>query len=478
MNILLVYPESPTTFWSFKHALKFINKKANLPPLGLLTVASMLPKDWNLKLVDMNIRKLKSKDIFWADFVFISAMNIQKESARNVINRCKDLGTKTVAGGPLFTVDFESFNDVDHLLFYEAEVCLPKFIDDLKTGSAKHKYDHKYDKKEYPQLTKTPIPAWELINMKEYEIMSLQYSRGCPFHCEFCNVVSLFGHTQRSKTAVQIIDELDAIYNSGWRGSVFFVDDNFIGNKRKLKTEILPQIISWMRERNYPFDFNTETSINIADDDELMELLAEAGFDCVFIGIETIDEDCLAECNKTQNKERDLILNIMRIQNHGIQVQGGFILGFDNDKPSVFTNIFGFIQNSGIVTAMVGVLTALKGTKLFDRLKKEERLLGDFATSNTDINFVTKMPLSDLLDGYKSVIGSIYAPKNYYKRVRLFLENYRPKNYRRNKIGISHISAFFKACILLGLFSDGRREFWKLLGWSLLKKGQAFAMSV
>jgi len=474
MNILLVYPENPTTFWSFKHALKFINKKANLPPLGLLTVAAMLPKDWNLKLIDMNIKKLKNRDILWADFVFISAMNIQKESARKVINRCKALGIKTVGGGPLFTADFESYDDVDHLLLHEAESYISEFIDDMKEGTPKHKYD----REEYPQLTETPVPAWELVDINKYEVMSVQYSRGCPFHCEFCNVVSLFGHTQRTKTPDQIIDELDRIYNLGWRGSVFFVDDNFIGNKQKIKTEILPQLISWMREKDYPFDFNTEASINIADDEELMGLLAEAGFDCVFIGIETIDEDCLAECNKTQNKERDLIRNITRIQNHGLQVQGGFILGFDNDKPSIFTNMFSFIQSSGIVTAMVGVLTALKGTKLFERLKKEGRLLGDFATTNTDINFVTKMPLGDLMDGYKSVIDSIYSPKNYYKRVRLFLENFRPKNYRRSKIGFSHISAFFKACILLGIISNGRREFWKLLRWASLKKGQAFAMAV
>jgi len=474
MNILLVYPENPVTFWSFKHALKFINKKANLPPLGILTVAAMLPKDWNLKLVDMNTCRLKDKDILQADFVFISAMNIQKESARKVIDRCKELGAKTVGGGPLFTSDFEDFKDVDHLLLHEGEVCLPRFLDDLEKGAPKRKYGWEG----FPQLTETPIPAWNLINPKKYAMMSVQYSRGCPFHCEFCNVVSLFGHTPRVKTAEQTIAELEAIYALGWRGDVFFVDDNFIGNKQKLKTEILPKIIRWMQERNYPFGFFTEASINISDDEELMELMAAAGFDTVFVGLETVDEDCLAECKKAQNSNRDLIRNVKHIQSHGLQVQGGFILGFDNDKASAFSNMISFIQNSGIVTAMVGVLTALKGTKLFDRLKKEGRLLDDFSASNTDINFVPKMPLRDLMDGYKNVVSSIYSPANYYKRVKLFLKNYRPKKHARTRIDISYIGAFFKACFKLGIFSEGYREFWKLLGWSLLKKPRVFVMAV
>ena len=474
MNILLVYPENPVTFWSFKHALKFINKKANLPPLGILTVAAMLPKEWNLKLVDMNTRQLRNKDISWADFVFISAMNIQKESARKVIDRCKGLGRKIVAGGPLFTCDSESFGDVDHLLLHEGEVCIPKFLDDLRNGAPKRKYGWE----DYPQITETPIPMWNLIDMKKYEMLSIQYSRGCPFNCEFCNVVSLFGHQPRTKTVEQTIGELESIYNLGWRGSIFFVDDNFIGNKQKLKNEILPQIINWTRERNYPFDFFTEASINIADDEELMELMADAGFDSVFLGIETVDEDCLAECNKVQNTKRDLIENIKRIQSHGLQVQGGFILGFDNDKASIFSNMIAFIQNSGIVTAMVGLLTALKGTKLFERLKKEDRLLDGFSAGNTNVNFVTKMPLHDLLDGYRNVVSSLYSPKNYYKRVKLFLENFRPKNLRRSKIGITYICAFFRACILLGVFSKGRWAYWKLLRWSLLKDWQTFVMAV
>jgi len=475
MNILLVYPESPVTFWSFKHALNFIGKKANVPPLGILTVAAMLPDEWNLKLVDMNVRRLKDRDISWADYVFISAMNIQKQSTREVVDRCKNLGVKTVGGGPLFVGDFEEFDDVDHLLLHEGEVCIPKFLEDLKAGTPKHKYDWE----RFPSLTETPIPRWDLAEPKKYAMLSLQYSRGCPFNCEFCNVVSLFGHSPRTKTCDQIIAELDSIYKLGWRGGIFFVDDNFIGNKSKLKNEVLPKIIEWVRERDYPFTFFTEVSINIADDDELLKLMSDAGFNNIFVGIETVDEDSLAECNKMQNKNRDLIGNVKRIQSYGMQVSGGFILGFDNDKPSTFSGMVSFIQSSGIVTAMVGVLTALKGTKLFDRMDKEGRLLGGASSeSNMDINFAPKMPLKDLMDGYKRVVQSIYSPKNYYKRVKLFLKNYQPNKLGTEKISASYIFAFFKACFRLGIASRGRWQYWKLLGWSLLRKPQAFVMAV
>jgi len=475
MNVLLVYPESPVTFWSFKHALNFIGKKANLPPLGVLTVAAMLPESWNLKLIDMNVKSLKNKDIAWADYVFISAMNIQKKSTREVVDRCKKLGVKTVAGGPLFVGDFDEFDDVDHLLLHEGEVCIPQFLADLEAGTPKHIYDWE----RYPSLTETPIPRWDLANPKKYAMLSLQYSRGCPFNCEFCNVVTLFGHSPRTKTCNQIIDELETIYNLGWRGGIFFVDDNFIGNKNKLKTEVLPAIVEWMQERNHPFTFFTEVSINIADDEELLKLMGDAGFDNIFVGIETVDEDSLAECNKMQNKNRDLIGNIAQIQNHGMQVSGGFILGFDNDKPSSFTGMVNFIQSSGIVTAMVGVLTALKGTKLFDRMEQEGRLLGGTSESNMDINFKTKMPINDLMDGYKKVVHSIYSPKNYYSRVKLFLKNYNPVERRGSqKVSASYISAFFKACFKLGVISKGRLEYWKLIGWSLFKKPKAFVMAV
>ena len=474
MNILLVYPEHPTTFWSFKHALKFVGKKSNMPPLGILTIASMLPEGWNRKIVDMNAGHLKDKDIQWADYIFISAMNIQRNSTRSVIDRCKKLNKKTVGGGPLFTTEFEHYDDVDHLLLYEGEISLPKFLKDLAMGAPKHLYGWE----RYPELTETPIPSWNLINTRKYMMLSIQYSRGCPFHCDFCNVVSLFGNTPRTKSSTQIIEELEAIHRRGWKGGIFFVDDNFIGNKKELKEEVLPALIAWMRERNYPFTFFTEASINIADDEELMDLMVEAGFNSVFVGIETVDEDSLAECRKVQNTKRDLVECVKKIQRHGMQVQGGFILGFDNDKPSIYKRMISFIQQSGIVTAMVGMLNAPKGTKLYERMENEGRLLNDFSGTNTEINFQPKMDMDELQAGYRNVVHSIYSPENYYRRIRVFLENYRPRKHRSKRYCVRDIIAFLKACVRLGIFSKSRTEYWKLLFWSLFKKPGVFPMAV
>ena len=419
MKILLVYPQYPDTFWSFKHALKFISKKASFPPLGLLTVAAMLPAEWEQKLVDMNVTRLADEDIAWADYVFISAMVVQGDSVREVIGRCQRLGTRTVAGGPLFTTGYEDYDEVDHLVLGEAEVTLPRFIKHLEQGSARHIYPSRIS----PDIKGTPIPMWSLIDMKKYSAMNLQYSRGCPFDCEFCDIIVLNGHKPRTKDKSQVLAELDALYARGWRDGVFVVDDNFIGNKKKLKLEMLPAMIEWQKRRKYPFSLQTESSINLADDDELMRLMVEAGFNTVFIGIETPNEESLAECNKSQNQNRDLVASVKRIQNCGLEVQGGFIVGFDHDPLSIFKNQINFIQNSGIVTAMVGLLNAPTGTRLHQRLKKENRLLKNFSGNNTDgsLNFIPKMNYETLINGYRQILDTIYSPKPYYERVRSFL---------------------------------------------------------
>ncbi len=329
MNILLVYPEFPDTFWSFKHALRFIRKKAGAPPLGLLTVAAMLPAAWEKRLVDLNAIGLSQRDLLWADYVFISAMVVQRDAARALIARCKEAGVKVVAGGPLFTMEYAEFPEVDHFVLNEAELTLPPFLSDLANGCARHLYTTT----EYPDIRQTPAPLWQLADLKQYETVSIQFSRGCPFNCNFCNVTALLGHRPRTKTAPQIIAELDSLYALGWRKGVFFVDDNFIGNKRQLKAEILPALITW-RKGKIGMPFNTEVSINLADDPELMTLMTQAGFETIFVGIETPNEDSLAECSKTQNKGRDLVDSVKRLQRAGLQVQGGFIVGFDNDTPN------------------------------------------------------------------------------------------------------------------------------------------------
>ena len=479
MKILLVYPRYPDTFWSFKHALKFIFKKATFPPLGLLTVAAMLPKRWEKKLVDLNTANLTDKDIKWADYVFISAMVAQQDSAREVVDRCKKYGTKIVAGGPLFSPGYEEFgfNDVDYLVSTEAENILPLFLEDLEKGCAKHIYTSQ----EWPDIKKTPVPLWSLLDRKKYQFMSIQYSRGCPFDCEFCDIVIINGHVPRTKGATQIVAELEALYDMGWRGGVFFVDDNFIGNKRKLKSEILPSIIEWMEEKKRPFTFLTEASINLADDEELMRLMNKAGFDMVFVGIESPNEESLVECNKLPNKNRDLLASVKRMQNHGLQVQGGFIVGFDSDPLSIFKSQIDFIQKSGIVTAMVGVLMAPPGTRLHKRLKQENRLLPGGSGDNTDgsTNFIPKMGLEALASGYNHVVDTIYGPKQYYERIKTFLKEYEPGNNRRKmKISFLYVIAWIRSIWILGVQEKGRLHYWKLFVWALLKKPKTFPLSM
>lgn len=468
MKVLLINPEVPDTFWSLKNALKFISKKSIVPPLGLLTVAAMLPEDWELRLVDMTTTKLHDKDIRWADYVFITAMLIQQKSTDQIIARCKKVGTKIVAGGPLFTSIPEHYEHIDHLILKEAELTLPLFVRDLQKGCPRKVYNTH----EKADLNKTPVPLWSLINVKKYAMMSIQYSRGCPFNCDFCDITTLFGHKIRTKTTGQVLEELENIYSLGWRGEVFFVDDNFIGNKTRLKREMLPAIINWMKIRQYPFIFNTQTSINLADDEELMELMVQAGFNCVFVGIETPNEDSLSECNKIQNKGRDLVSCITKIQESGMQVQGGFILGFDSDDTSVFDNLIQFIQNSGIVMAMVGLLNAPRGTKLYQRLFKEDRLTTPATGDNMDcsINFAPKMGLENLVHGYRRVIRTIYSQKQYCERIKTFLKNYKFSSTTKIRFRFREVQALFRSMWHIGILSKGRRHYWKLVLWSLQKK--------
>ncbi|MFH1174914.1 MAG: DUF4070 domain-containing protein [archaeon] len=471
MNILLVYPEYPDTFWSFKTALKFIAKKAAHPPLGLLTVAAMLPEEWNKKVIDMNIAPLKEKDLIWADYVFISAMVVQKASVQAIIGRCKDHKVKVVAGGPLFSDAHEDFANIDHLVLNEAEITLPQFLADVRNGRAKHVY---HASGQFPELDKTPLPRWDLIDMSKYASMSIQYSRGCPFNCEFCNITSLFGRRVRTKTKDQMLAELDNLYVKGWRGDVFIVDDNFIGNKLKLKNEILPAMMTWMKARKYPFLFTTESSINLADDDALLRLMTQAGFYSVFVGIETPDETSLTECNKFQNKNRNLIDSVEKIQKAGLEVTAGFIVGFDSDSPSIFKRQVEFIKNSRIVTAMVGLLNAPKNTALYHRLKNENRLLNDISGSNTDfsLNFIPKMDAASLVAGYRKIIKEIYSVKPYYARIRAYLNNIRRVKRRAVRINISHIKALLASMVVLGIKDRGRFYFWRLFFTSMFRQGQ------
>jgi len=317
MNILPIYPAFPDTFWSFSFALRFIGKKAAFPPLGLITVAALLPATWSLRLVDVNVDDLTDDDLAWADMVFLSAMAVQRKSTAAIIAQCHGKALTIVAGGPFFTAEPEAFGHLDHLVLDEAELTLPAFIADLEYGCTQKIYRANG----YPDVHQTPIPLWHLIHMNRYASLNIQYSRGCPFDCDFCNITSLFGSRPRTKTSPQVLAELDAIYQTGWRGNIFFVDDNFIGNKGSLKKQLLPALIEWRKDKKGSVFF-TESSINLADDAELMTLMADAGFDSVFIGIESPDEVSLSECRKVHNKNRDMLLDVKKIHRSGMQVMG------------------------------------------------------------------------------------------------------------------------------------------------------------
>ncbi|PIZ51260.1 B12-binding domain-containing radical SAM protein [Candidatus Woesearchaeota archaeon CG_4_10_14_0_2_um_filter_33_13] len=473
MNVLLIYPKYPDTFWSFTHILKFVSKKATFPPLGLLTVASIFPSEWNKKLIDVNVKELTNKDIEWADLVLISAMIVQKESAQEIIDRCKAKGKIIIAGGPVFTTQHEKFKNVDHFILNEGEITIPQFISDFKKGKPK-KF---YTSTERPDITKTPLPMWKLINFKDYVTIAVQYSRGCPFNCEFCDIIIMNGRIPRTKTPEQMILELSTLYRAGWRGSVFVVDDNFIGNKVNVK-QFLPLLINWQKKNNYPFKFLTEASLNLADDLELMRLMSRANFHKVFLGLETPHIDSLKECGKFQNYTRDLVKSVRIIQQNGMQVMGGFIVGFDKDTKLIFDAQIKFIQEIGVVTAMVGMLMALPQTRLWHRLKEENRLFSEASGENTDgrLNFIPRMGTKNLVEGYKKILATIYSPNNYYKRIDTFIRHYRPTV--RETPSLSGLKAFVKSVWKIGIFSRSRRYYWRLIFKTLFTKIKAFPTAV
>lgn len=469
LKILLVYPEVPQTFWSLTHALAFTGKRAYSPPLGLLTVAAMLPPEFEQRLRDLNVEPLAEEDLAWADYVFLSAMHIQRDSARRVIDRCKRAGVKVVAGGPLFTRDLEHFNDVDHLVLNEAELTLPGFLSDLARGQAKPLYSTT----EFADVRTSPLPAHHLLQAQFYGAMSVQFSRGCPYQCDFCDITKLFGRRPRIKTAEQAVAELEGIYRVGWRGKIFFVDDNLMCDRPVLKKELLPAIIRWKRGKR-DISFQTQITLNLADDQELMDLMYEAGFEWVFIGIETPYEESLLKCRKQQNLGRDLPERIRRLQHHGLQVQGGFIIGFDSDPPDIFRRQFELIQENGIVLAMVGLLQAPPGTELYQRLEREGRLVSEPSGDNVtdDTNILTRMDRDTLRTSYRALVQALYEPKNYYDRVKDLLTHLKaPK--RKSPLTLEAVLAVLRCFFWLGLVRRCRFHFWRVFLWTCLHKGES-----
>ncbi len=474
MNILLVAPRTPRTFWSFCHVMPFIARRAAFPPLGLLTVAAHLPRDWRIKLADMNTAALRSADIAWADYVFLSGMLIHAAAAHDVIARCRAQGKPVVCGGPLFTTGPERFPDADHIVLGEAEELMPALVADLQAGRPQRLYRSAGR----PDVKNTPIPRFDLLNMRHYATMALQYSRGCPFDCEFCDIIVMNGRVPRVKSPPQFLAELDALRFAGWNGAVFIVDDNFIGNRPRAKA-LLRALIDWRRQRSSSIVFLTEASLNLADDDEMLDLMARAAVKRVFVGIESPQDESLRECNKAQNRRRDMQAAVRRIHAAGIEVMGGFIVGFDSDRADIFHHQQRFIQDSGVVTAMVGLLTALPGTRLLARLRSEGRLRGESGGNNvdSDLNFVPALDRDVLLAGYRALVKRLYAPRAYYDRILTFLRDYRPTGPRL-PVRLHELRAFLRSLWVMGVATPGRRAYWRFLLRTFIRHRDALGEAI
>ena len=479
MNALLIYPHFPETYWSFKHALSFLGKRAAQPPLGLMTVAALVPRSWNQRLVDENVQRLRDRDLAWADVALISAMHIQKDALFAILARCRAVGLRTVVGGPIASSLRAAEINADHVVIGEAESLIARLARDLEEGAAKPVYQAV----ERPALATSPLPLVSLIKMRRYSTMAVQYSRGCPFNCEFCDIIEIYGRRPRTKAVGQVIAELEQLRASGWRESVFIVDDNFIGNKARAK-ELCAALAKWRNQYKTCFDFNTEASLNLADDPELMHLMKDAGFVSVFLGIETPDELGLVAANKLQNTRRSLLESVAIIQSYGMQVMGGFILGFDTDRDDIFDRMTDFIKKSGIPVAMVGLLQAMPGTQLFRRLWREGRILHTDAGNNTSVslNFLPRMDPTKLVEGYRSVLKQIYSSEAYYKRVKLYLSRIQTapgeKRYKQRWLTRANARALVTSIVRQGVFGSQRWSYWKFFAAAATRYRHSFGIAM
>ncbi len=513
-NILLVYPKIPKTYWGFEDSLSFIGKKASMPPLGLITIAAMLPEKYNLKLVDMNIQELKNSHLQWADTLFTSSMIIQKDSLENVIQKANNLGKRIVAGGPFPTQHYDKIKgEIDHYIIGEAESgVLNSFIEDIEKGNAKKAYANpiirknpkakKIDEKEIehlleffgedidmklaqskPEMKKTPVPRYDLLDIEKYGSMAVQMSRGCPFNCDFCSEPALFGNSSRLKSSDKLVKELEMIYGLGYSGGVFVVDDNFIGNITKVK-DVLPEIKKFQKKHNYPFGLFTEASINLAWDEELMKLMRDAGFNMVFVGVESPDKEVLKSMNKHHNLKMEPIEAVRNIQKYGIEVSAGFIVGNDNEPEDICGRIYDFCQEAGIPTAMVGLLAAMKGSQLHYNLDEEGRLLegiGGNNTHNFGFNFRQLQGVDEekTIKRYKKLLARLYDKngKNYFQRCKNLLDHLGDnKNFVR-KVGYTEIKALTRS-LLKQTFSSYGRNYLNFMGYAIKNHMRVFPEAV
>jgi radical SAM superfamily enzyme YgiQ (UPF0313 family) len=478
-KVLLVYPEFPLSYWGFQYSLRIFGKKAMHPPLSLITAAALCPREWEYRLIDLNIETLSDEDIRWADMVFLTAMGIQTKSLYEVVERCKQLGRKTVLGGPWASGSPDrSIGLADVCVLDEAEITMLPFLEDLEKGTLKNVY--RTDKK--PDVSISPCPRYDLLKLDKYSVIDVQYSRGCPFNCEFCDIIELYGRVPRTKTPDQIKVEFQTLYDLGYRGPIFLVDDNFIGNKKNVRV-LLKELVPWQQKHEYPFFLTTEASVNLAEDEKLLEDMRLAGFKRVFVGIETPSLESLKETQKYQNTRKPLVEAVQTLIDHGLEVSGGFIVGFDNDEADIFERQIEFIEQAEIPWAMVGTLTAIPSTQLWRRLEKEGRILG-FADGDQfgRPNFKTKMDPEVLYKGYLRLLEHLYKPENYYKRVLSVLARHdkanHPNLHEKNYPLIKVIFLTLMSVIALGIKAEYRQHFWSYLATVIRKHPKRYVQAL
>ncbi len=462
MRVLLVNPRFPDSYWSGRHSLSFVGRKSLLPPLGLVTVAALLPQRWSFRLVDLNVEGLSDEQIRGADVVMLTGMLVQKPSLHETLARCRALGVRTVVGGPYATALPEELADAaDHVVVGEGEDVLPVLAAELEAGRAQPCYREEGK----PDLSRAPVPRFDLLEPRHYHQMCVQYSRGCPFTCEFCDIIVMYGRKPRTKTAAQMTAELEAILATGFSGDVFFVDDNFIGNKKAVK-QMLPELADWRRRTRAPLEFYTEASINLADDDRLVDLMTEAGFTSVFVGIESPSAESLKETKKLQNLKRDLVSQVHGLLERGLDVWAGFILGFDSDGPDIFDRMTRFIQSAAIPYAMVGMLGALPNTPLYHRLEREGRLRPEQSGDQFGLtNVITKLPVAQMIAGYRKVLETVYNPEVYFERCRANLARWKPAPGSMRRLRGRDLLAAARAMVGQGVRGPYRRAYWRFLRW-------------
>jgi radical SAM superfamily enzyme YgiQ (UPF0313 family) len=477
LRALLVYPQFPITFWGFQYGLQIVGKQANLPPLGLMTVAAILPQEWEYRLVDLNVEPLQEADLAWADVVLTGGMRVQIPSTDDILNRANSAGVRTVVGGPAISTDDALFRQADVRIRGEVEdmaEAMVKAIAGAECGVTLNATG-------YPKMTVSPVPRFDLANLDAYGAMSIQYSRGCPFQCEFCDIIQLYGRKPRVKDADQILAEMNRLHALGHRGSIFFVDDNFIGNQRAVK-ELLPALVQYQKEMAYPFNLSTEASINLAGRPALLGGMVEAGFNAVFVGIETPSLEALKAAKKTQNLNMGLNDAIRSISSAGIEVMGGFIVGFDSDTPDIFDAQRALILDSPISIAMVGLLMALPETDLWRRLDRERRLRASGAGHIGDQfgrpNFVPTMDEATLLRGYGELLRSLYTADAYYDRVEAFLDLCEPGGPGGRKARLDELLVLGRILFRIGVVSPRRWRFWRLLRHVVRDRPRKFAWAM